>query len=351
MTSSVHPCVLAAFQAADHTGDGFISRQALTRALQLGLPDEQIQQVLKVVDEDVNGQISYKTFLAFVYGEQELDRQDDKDDFGEDDEVVNSKPKSCAKEEESEWRVTSQRAWEFKGESVFLTTYFKKDENLVQFEVLKVGSGEKLTATGSQEGFDSLCREQTGSAAEKIDAAIRQILEPLTEDDTKRSQDTGVRTASDRQNEDPNASQALVSRTGTADTGVDMSPITSNDSLFMGARRQTTYVPQVRVDMVKKLFSDLDADASGWVSRDELRSAFETNLFAGHIPDHLKTAVDETFAKADVDGNGQLSLVEVLKVVQEIQGTTEQDAKAYAATPNTQPVTRETGPRSVRKWI
>lgn len=104
-------------------------------------------------------------------------QHDDVDDFGEDDGAHTSKRNNGAdREDETEWRIQCHRAWELSGEPVTLTTYFKKDENLLQFEVLKLSSGQKLTALGSQKEFDELCTAQTGTDAEKTDAAIRQLF-------------------------------------------------------------------------------------------------------------------------------------------------------------------------------
>mmetsp|Transcript_38907 Transcript_38907/g.68542 ORF Transcript_38907/g.68542 Transcript_38907/m.68542 type:complete len:162 (-) Transcript_38907:100-585(-) len=103
--------------------------------------------------------------------------ESDNEDFGEDDGKADAKPKDTGgKEGDNQWRMQSQKAWDFNGESTTLTIYEKKDEGLLEFEVLKTGTGVKMTATGSQQEFDTLCKEQTGSDVEKVDAAIRVLF-------------------------------------------------------------------------------------------------------------------------------------------------------------------------------
>jgi|Transcript_49328 calcium-dependent protein kinase len=97
------------------------------------------------------------------------------DDFGEEDEHFAVKVSN--NHDHTEWRMQSQKAWELNGKRCTLTIYEKKDEGLLEFEIVYVDSGERMTATGSKAEFDALCEEQTSvTGPAKTDAAIRQLF-------------------------------------------------------------------------------------------------------------------------------------------------------------------------------
>lgn len=83
---------------------------------------------------------------------------------------------------------------------------------------------------------------------------------------------------------------------------------------------------------VRLLFAALDTDGSRSVSKNELKEAFQAQVHNAHgtsnssrtcgsdetVSSNVTASVDAIFAKADLDGDGVLSLDEFLKVVREI---------------------------------
>jgi calcium-dependent protein kinase len=132
-----------------------------------------------LTDADLSGRCVEKqgtTTSTFVQVDEE-DNDMGLDDFGDDDENAGAKSSGICDNAHANWVTQTQKAWELNGESCTLTIYEKKDERLLEFEVVYSKSGEVMKATGSKDEFDELCEEQKHvSGPARIDAAIRHLF-------------------------------------------------------------------------------------------------------------------------------------------------------------------------------
>src|SRR5262245_34151530 len=86
--------------------------------------------------------------------------------------------------------------------------------------------------------------------------------------------------------------------------GAHISPETMSALLAAQSQSGTTFQPTSREDALKDLFSKIDADGDGKITKDE----FENALGAGGT----NTAqADDVFGKLDKDGDGSVSLKEL----------------------------------------
>lgn len=101
--------------------------------------------------------------------------------------------------------------------------------------------------------------------------------------------------------------QLVASLDANHDGNIDFREAVLGLSAFMRGR------PEAKVHM---LFAAIDIDSSGSVSKEELRIALHKQFRTSHSSE---TALDEKvkaiFSKADLDGDGTLSLTELLKLV------------------------------------
>lgn len=182
----------------------------------------EIEQIMRETDENNDGDVSYEEFMALLRDEgpryrdnavslryryscrkekqsiiasgtfprlgeleeliDEASEDEEEAAFGEAGSLL-SLPSEQEKKDSDDthqgWLMQSQKAWEFQGKSCTLTIYEKKDEQLVEFEVRFMESGEHLTATGSQEDFTQLCKEKEAMGMSRpaaTDAAIKELL-------------------------------------------------------------------------------------------------------------------------------------------------------------------------------
>src|SRR5262249_16917264 len=86
--------------------------------------------------------------------------------------------------------------------------------------------------------------------------------------------------------------------------GAQISPETMSALLAAQSQSGTDFQPMSREDALKDLFSKIDADGDGKITKDE----FEKALGAGGT----NTAqADDVFSKLDKDGNGSVSMDEM----------------------------------------
>src|SRR6202008_2696629 len=90
----------------------------------------------------------------------------------------------------------------------------------------------------------------------------------------------------------------------TGGGGAQISPETMSALLAAQSQSGTDFQPMSREDALKDLFSKIDADGDGKITKDE----FEKALDAGGT----NTAqADDVFGKLDKDGNGSVSMDEM----------------------------------------
>ena len=154
-----------------------------------------------------------------------------------------------------------------------------------------------------------------GAVSTALDA-----LQSLTSSKSSSSQATGFRQAATNPFDitsgiTPSASSASTPATGFSGSS-QLSPATM--SALLAAQSQTstataTSAPTSRSDALKDLFSKLDADGDGQISKSE----FENALGAGGT--NLAQA-DNVFSKLDKNGNGSVTLDEMSSALQRAGG-------------------------------
>lgn len=198
---------LSSFLAAQDGSDGILAATTMI----------EIEQIMRDTDENGDGDVSFEEFMILMNDEgpkaaesavslryrrgkkehtyllaqegshekghaeveTELDevfQEDENPDNEDDDERI---PPKEHVDTHTGWVQQSQKAWDLEGKSCTLTVHAKEDEGLLRFEVHLLATGEILTAAGSKEDFEMLCKEkeQSGmSGPAAADAAVRQLL-------------------------------------------------------------------------------------------------------------------------------------------------------------------------------
>ncbi|CAG9332129.1 unnamed protein product [Blepharisma stoltei] len=73
-------------------------------------------------------------------------------------------------------------------------------------------------------------------------------------------------------------------------------------------------------DVTKRLFENVDSDGSGFVDESELRVVLEHVYAEAGLDPPNNEVVHEKFRDLDIDGNGEVSMVELEKYVKELLG-------------------------------
>jgi len=108
---------------------------------------------------------------------------DAEEDFGEDIAAEFCARPSSKANAEALWHIKSQQPWQMHDQQCTLTILENAGEGLVQFELMKLSSGNALYVTCTDEQFDDVLAEQTfctGTA--RVNAAISQLFHEAHEE-------------------------------------------------------------------------------------------------------------------------------------------------------------------------